>query len=1388
MELPGDSWQQRAARLEAIRMGLASLRSERPWEWKREAPAAPALPTQLATPPPEDVSSERCARLDAIQQKPARDKSEEQIEPKRIAAGGPVTMYDSWDPNSTFLQPAAKSSACAQEREETSDITVHNAQSEANGILGSCDASKAVADTAGVDFDPSVTQAANQTKLPDSFIPVSRSRDAEPLQSRRFAAVSYDDPLPVELQAASSPSLSPRPQKLRGSPGASVSRSSQSQVQALLQACLDTEGQASSSVCHASAETARQIRSEKDSGTSVDDSPPSPPLAPCPLSSMKAPPRPPMVPPTPPMAPPEPDLEPVGWRSQAASDKANLHACPPLGRILPSSIPEDEQSLSHPNSSDHYQAAVSHNLRITRNDLKSKNSLKNSEPSRSVLTSSWQRQRPAPRDTSPLLSLSGNAVQATEKHDEETSAFPSSHDQAADPTGASYQSKIAANCKEPEGEAVPLSRARAATFADAKCQSPAAVHGKSPAPVRTPSRAQTPAHRSSRNMSPSPARRSASVPCEDEANHGLRLTGNALGQARMPSTYAPPRRVPVAERSREVQTSRTERGNSSSQPSGAETPKAFPPRKTSQGQAKPHVEHSTPSSGRAQTQGNSLNAAGEKQRASVRGKQRHDANRSCSDAQMDMDKSTSQSRAETAAKVGPSSCSDWSRVKAAASGCKESLPKSARQHASDVCQQMLTQLRQMREEALVQSSKVDRDQGAAPEERSAETCEALPADKDANTQEDEAQVPGIARTEKAPPPTQLPAGVAADNQLWRSIELKVFLRRAGVEELFGVLREAIPDASLEGLLQMPDAQLLQLEARTVSLQRLQRCLARERSRHFVGTIYSPEIPVEDHLRAEEELPEAKEVELLLQQVQQAESQVFQEEWHAAVITSNMKKRAEQDDTADTRTATEAEDLETIHQEDALDQQGVDLCEPGGRPQTVSCDATLSVQQPCWQPSPSQVAATVETNHGKELVAASMLPPASSAMCDSGEATVELDIGTAARSPWDVPGAQSNISGDDAVWQRPASSDQGMNEEAKASKQGASATMPGLAIHGFGEVSYTQSKTRGQDQKARQTVASTVGIGTQLPQPSSSTPAKSVKPWSRESPSVDWSGFEERPDNRRGRTEGIPPKSRMPSRGPRRSRSTPRDSPSPRCEPSDLEGLLTSESLHHQTALHYDLGNSAGGSERTPVPRQPPRPSPRPSPGSFVVPGAPEIQAMAVGQQSTSSGSSSSRKQVRQSRIHELLRSLQLQSLNSMDASRVDARQRQAYQRHINQRSQSPRPSLNSTGGISPALSMRRSRSFMDLVTNSSETPQLSTHRMAPVDPSALDSVVARLPLRQVESEEACTICLEVPSSGEVVTTLPCCHWYHTECIREWLLHSRLCPLCKAQAVPDECEM
>lgn len=160
-----------------------------------------------------------------------------------------------------------------------------------------------------------------------------------------------------------------------------------------------------------------------------------------------------------------------------------------------------------------------------------------------------------------------------------------------------------------------------------------------------------------------------------------------------------------------------------------------------------------------------------------------------------------------------------------------------------------------------------------------------------------------------------------------------------------------------------------------------------------------------------------------------------------------------------------------------------------------------------------------------------------------------------------------------------------------------------------------------------------------------------------------------------------------------------------------------------------------------------------------------------------------RPQTRRARIRELLKRLDLaQSPCLADRLRVDARQKQAKERHLRQ--------SQAGGGSGPAsspLSFRRSRSFMELLQSE---PHYSSAR-GPVDPSVLDDVVSRLPAKPATSApelEPCTICLEVPTSGEVLTMLPCCHWYHTECIKEWLLHSRLCPLCKAPVVPEELGM
>lgn len=50
-------------------------------------------------------------------------------------------------------------------------------------------------------------------------------------------------------------------------------------------------------------------------------------------------------------------------------------------------------------------------------------------------------------------------------------------------------------------------------------------------------------------------------------------------------------------------------------------------------------------------------------------------------------------------------------------------------------------------------------------------------------------------------------------------------------------------------------------------------------------------------------------------------------------------------------------------------------------------------------------------------------------------------------------------------------------------------------------------------------------------------------------------------------------------------------------------------------------------------------------------------------------------------------------------------------------------------------------------------------------------------------EEECVICLEKYNKKENIRTLKCKHFYHKNCIDEWMKNNDKCPLCKDTFIP-----
>jgi len=78
-------------------------------------------------------------------------------------------------------------------------------------------------------------------------------------------------------------------------------------------------------------------------------------------------------------------------------------------------------------------------------------------------------------------------------------------------------------------------------------------------------------------------------------------------------------------------------------------------------------------------------------------------------------------------------------------------------------------------------------------------------------------------------------------------------------------------------------------------------------------------------------------------------------------------------------------------------------------------------------------------------------------------------------------------------------------------------------------------------------------------------------------------------------------------------------------------------------------------------------------------------------------------------------------------------------------------------------------------------------------PPASEEAIRSLAKKQVDPEmlgpegrAECSICMDDVSLGDEVTTLPCNHWFHGDCVTAWLKEHDTCPHCrKPISTPDQ---
>ena len=66
----------------------------------------------------------------------------------------------------------------------------------------------------------------------------------------------------------------------------------------------------------------------------------------------------------------------------------------------------------------------------------------------------------------------------------------------------------------------------------------------------------------------------------------------------------------------------------------------------------------------------------------------------------------------------------------------------------------------------------------------------------------------------------------------------------------------------------------------------------------------------------------------------------------------------------------------------------------------------------------------------------------------------------------------------------------------------------------------------------------------------------------------------------------------------------------------------------------------------------------------------------------------------------------------------------------------------------------------------------------------LNTILKFIPIWEVrenkrhDNNNNCVVCLSEFQIGDIISALPCCHVFHTECIKNWLKNELSCPVCK----------